>query len=512
MLLAILSPLRLFAQTELQIALAIAPGDTDRFWVQIPSGYSADHPPALLIWWHQLGGSQFEMRDYSNYDGLANARGWIAASHFGPNDRHWNVAQTQNHCQVMMDWLRDNGYPFSVDSIYMIGGSMGGAAGQVWNNNHCGIHDYMAAASAGGSQILDCQLRQEQYLAGIGVDAPDTNRSMRAAFGGLPADSAAVAFAYHRASAIHLADTSQSMHFNSLNLPVFNTWGHTLAESLAYGEPAAQWDLLRRASGADSTLDSCSGIAGHGVNIMNADSVVSWLSHFRRNPFPEELSINADNSDEYYWTRVELRDSLHTFGRYGVWRNVDQRRVDITLVRNIRRIEIECQFPWPWDSLCGNWINLDSANTSETTILFTGIPWSGVFPVSVTCNGESLAVVRPTLDALEIRPAHGGYYCVRFAPLSVPATRDPLPGDLRLLTAYPNPFNAQLSLQIESRVAGLREIQLYDISGRLAKTLTVAVAPGLQRTALSADGLATGIYFVRLSGSTQPPLKIVLLK
>lgn len=507
MVLLFCSASALWAQTELQIDTTIAPGDIDHFWAQIPAGYSADRPPALLIWWHQLGGTQFEMRDYSDYDLLANQRGWIAASQYGPNDRHWNTAQAQNHCKAMMDWLRNNGYPFSLDSIYMIGGSMGGAAGQVWNNNHCGINDYLAAASAGGSQILDCQLRQEQYLAGIGIDHPDTNRSMRVAFGGLPADCAAVAFAYHRASAICFADTSQSMHFNSLHLPIFNTWGATAAETLAYGNPAGVWDSLRRASHADITVDSCSGLAGHGVAIMNQGGVVEWLRQFRRNPYPEALSINADNSDEYYWTRVELRDTLHTFGRYGIRRNLEQRAMDITLVRNIRLIDIECQFPWTWDSLSGDWINLDSILTPVTTVRFSGVP-----AVQSVMRNHQPVPFTYSMDTLVISPAPGGRYRIIFESGAVQGEPNAVPFDCRIASAYPNPFNSEMTLQIESRWAGQQEIQLYDITGRMAKSMTVALNPGIQRVNLSANGLSTGIYFVRLSGSEQNPLKIVLLK
>ena len=215
------------AQQLFETTTVTAFGDTALFRVQIPSGYDREHPPAIIVGWHALGGSQTEIFGWG-YAEICEQRGWILASHMGPNDRHWNTRLAQLHCRAMLDWLTDH-FPFSLDSIYMCGGSMGGAAGQVWHNNNCAYDDYLIAATAGGSQILDCQLRQEQYLA-----SADTNRSMRVAFGGFPFESDSIAYEYHRYSAVHLADTLESMHFNCLTVPVWSNWSEEQWEWDAY--------------------------------------------------------------------------------------------------------------------------------------------------------------------------------------------------------------------------------------------------------------------------------------
>ncbi|HEY3294611.1 MAG TPA: T9SS type A sorting domain-containing protein [bacterium] len=485
--------------------LVLAEGDTDRFWMQVPDQYASSAPPAILIWWHQLGGTQYEMRDYTRFDDLANQHGWIAASHFGPNDRHWDTRKAQDHCRAMLDWIMQR-YPFSRDSIYMIGGSMGGAAGQVWHNNHCGISDYLIAASAGGSQILDCQLRQEQYLA-----SGDTNRSMRTAFGGVPGDpdSAAFLYEYHRYSAVHLRDTTQSMHFNSLHLPVYNTWGSTDFEWQAYGYPAQAWDTLRINSSADTTVCQPSGIPGHGLEVLTQDSVVRWLSGFSVNRFPRDLSINADEDDEYYWTRVTLASHEHTFGRYGATQDFAGRRLDIHLLRNIASVEIEFAFPWPdFDSLSGIWQNDDSSATPTITVTLRDVP--AIRSVQGP-DGEPVpfSYMYPTAT---IAVGHSGHYSVLFEPQRVEPRGAATPAEMRLVSAYPNPFNSQITLEIECSGAVRQAIRIYDITGRAVKTVEVALNPGVQRVMVSGEGLASGVYFVATGRNGQSPLKIVLLK
>jgi hypothetical protein len=477
-------------QTQIDTFALSAYGDTARFWAQIPAGYDPQHPPAILIWWHQFGGSRFEMRDYTEFDDRAHDRGWIAACHFGPNDRHWNTARAQEHCRTMLDWIAAR-YPFSRDSIYMIGGSMGGAAGQVWHNNNCGPEDYFIAATAGASQILDCQLRQEQYLA-----AGDTNVSMREAFGGLPAERDSVAFQYHRASAIFFADTSQSMHFNSLHLPVWNTWGATAAESTAHGFPAVLWDSLRRAGGADTTLAHGSDLGGHGLSIMPADSICNWLSGFSANRYPDEISINADEDDSYYWTSAWLMHSDTVFGRYAVRKDSARRLLEVTLVRNIAALDVDFAFPWPlFDSLnCVVHVGEEEPQTVGLTLARIAPPERFVIRSGETPSWNYLSGV------LSLTLHGGAEFTIIFQTGDAPERVPAVPSKLRIVRAYPIPFNSTVVLEIESPTAIVRDLVLFDLLGRAALSKPIALSPGIQRISLSAGGLTSGVYYARLRG------------
>ncbi len=508
--------LPLIAQTEYMLYDTTA-SDTFEFWMRTPVGYDSTRPPAILVWWHGYGANSLELRDGTDFDTLCGQRGWIAASFRGPYDgKHYQCRRGQHQADSMLTWAMSTA-PFSMDSIYMAGSSMGAAAGQVWHNNHCGIHDFMAAAVVGGSPILDCELRQKQY-----VNNGHTLDAMRAVFGGFPWDSDSIRHEYHRASAVRLADTSEtmdnpdtteSMHFNALHLPVYNTWGTTdncwSCEWYAYGRPAQKLDTLRRFDHADTTMTFCSGIDGHGYNVLRDDSVVMWLSSFRVNRFPADISINADEDDEYYWTRVRLDTQRFVMGRYGVKRSFDDRRLDINLVRNVASLEVEFAFPWPqFDSLSGTWMNFDSAHVQQVQILLTGVPAVR----SVKGPDGAALPFNYHADTLSLSLRHSGNHTVYFGPQGADDRHAGKPTKWRLISAYPNPFNSQIALELESPLAVKQEIRLYDITGRIAKTLTASLSPGVQRVMISGEGLSSGIYFVAFPNSEQAPVKIVLLK
>ncbi|RPH92754.1 T9SS C-terminal target domain-containing protein [candidate division KSB1 bacterium] len=495
------------AQTVIDTSWVLPNTDTLRFWAQIPANYSREHPPAILIYWHQLGGIQYEMRDASTFDTEALDRGWIAACHRGNQERHWNTARAQMHCRLMLDCIAER-FPFCRDSIYMFGGSMGGAGGMIWHNNNCGPDDYLIAATAGGSPILDAQYRAEQYLA-LG----DTNRSMRAAFGGLPSERDSVRFEYNRASAVHFADTTRSMHFNGLYLPIYATHGTEQGEIDAYGIPLGWLDSLREFDNADTTWFYSAGHAGHGINLLDADSVCNWLSAFTANRYPDAVSINADENDSYYWTDVELMQNDTVFGRYVVIKDSALRRIEATYIRNVAAITVNIIFPWPefqeTDSLrCV--MNVGNSPLETSTLVLAGIPEPDtimrVSGVNVMSTYED--------SALTIRAGADAEFILYYYEDSVSAVAPPavIPQVLRIVSAYPNPFNSEIALDVESPLAGSREILLHNITGQLVRTLTVNLKPGMQRVLLSGNGLASGTYFLTMPAASQAPIRIVLLK
>jgi hypothetical protein len=79
---------------------------------------------------------------------------------------------------------------------------------------------------------------------------------------------------------------------------------------------------------------------------------------------------------------------------------------------------------------------------------------------------------------------------------------------------FPNPFNPvttfRLAVPTEARV----KVTLYDVAGRVVRELVDAeFEPGYHPVAVSADGLASGVYFCRMeSGSFHETTKLLLLK
>jgi len=82
------------------------------------------------------------------------------------------------------------------------------------------------------------------------------------------------------------------------------------------------------------------------------------------------------------------------------------------------------------------------------------------------------------------------------------------------LSAYPNPFNPTASVEFAIPSASEVDLQVYDVTGRLASNLADGFfAPGIYRFKFDGSNLSSGVYFARLqAGEFVRTLKIVLMK
>ena len=92
-------------------------------------------------------------------------------------------------------------------------------------------------------------------------------------------------------------------------------------------------------------------------------------------------------------------------------------------------------------------------------------------------------------------------------------TAAPLPQSLAL-SAYPNPFNPVTTLTLHVPRTGLARLDVYDITGRLVRTLNDRVLSAGEHTfTLNAASLSSGIYFARLQcGAQTASCKIALVR
>ena len=105
---------------------------------------------------------------------------------------------------------------------------------------------------------------------------------------------------------------------------------------------------------------------------------------------------------------------------------------------------------------------------------------------------------------------------IAYAP---PSEETASPVGLSLEEAYPNPFNPTTTIRFSTREAGVVNLRIYDVGGRLVESLVSGPTPAgehaVEWDGRSANGNAAsvGVYFVRLEwgGKTQMK-KIVLLK
>ncbi|OGC92833.1 MAG: hypothetical protein A2W25_01230 [candidate division Zixibacteria bacterium RBG_16_53_22] len=89
-----------------------------------------------------------------------------------------------------------------------------------------------------------------------------------------------------------------------------------------------------------------------------------------------------------------------------------------------------------------------------------------------------------------------------------------MPAVAALMSAYPNPFNASITISYSLPAPGPVSLDIYDILGRKVATLFEGVMPaGESRAFWNAKEMPSGLYFARLIvGERQETVRMVLLK
>jgi len=89
-----------------------------------------------------------------------------------------------------------------------------------------------------------------------------------------------------------------------------------------------------------------------------------------------------------------------------------------------------------------------------------------------------------------------------------------LPSEFAIDGPYPNPFNPTATIGFALPEASLVKLEIYDVSGRLVKTLIDGTrSAGNHSVTFNADGLASGLYIYRLqAGQHTASGKMVLMK
>jgi hypothetical protein len=91
--------------------------------------------------------------------------------------------------------------------------------------------------------------------------------------------------------------------------------------------------------------------------------------------------------------------------------------------------------------------------------------------------------------------------------------RPEIPQEINV-NVYPNPFNSQSQITFSVPRSGKAGINLYNLSGQKVRNIANGhYAPGEHTVMLNGEGLASGIYFVRVeAGEMRAVKKIVLMK
>ncbi len=88
-------------------------------------------------------------------------------------------------------------------------------------------------------------------------------------------------------------------------------------------------------------------------------------------------------------------------------------------------------------------------------------------------------------------------------------------GNFSLISAYPNPFNSELTIEFFVDVAGRYSIEVYNILGqRTADICEAGLSPGRHRVHWDSGDTGSGIYLIKISGPQDRNIyqKVVLMK
>ena len=275
---------------EIFIEYLMMDGDTiDVFSYQIPESYDGFTACALIVAFHQWGGNE-NSTYYTTFDEEANSRGWIFMSPYGGSNNNYNHQGAQEMVKNEIIWMMES-YNIDSDRIYMVGGSMGGAAGMIYANNHLNPSEPMVAATASGSGILDCERRAIEM---------DGNNSMIEWFGG---NWDEVPFEYHRNSAIYFEDSTRSMHYNLQYTPIYLDFGASEPHRIHAEEMYAIMLDYNQNMWIDTDP-----VGSHGFSVMEEEHVCDWLSEFSLETNPNSLFLNLDEPSRAYW--IESKNQI----------------------------------------------------------------------------------------------------------------------------------------------------------------------------------------------------------
>jgi hypothetical protein len=112
----------------------------------------------------------------------------------------------------------------------------------------------------------------------------------------------------------------------------------------------------------------------------------------------------------------------------------------------------------------------------------------------------------------DIPLAEDGEYIIVFEPQAVESQNQPVVQDYAILAAFPNPFNAEVSLRIFARRSSVRQLLLFNIHGQIVNSMSVQLQPGKNLVLLNASSFGSGIYFATIQDEAIRPLKLVHLR
>jgi len=129
------------------------------------------------------------------------------------------------------------------------------------------------------------------------------------------------------------------------------------------------------------------------------------------------------------------------------------------------------------------------SETEMSQTLRTGLPWRDIDRLAIAVSSFSATVGSPVLS-------FSSY----------------VPEALTLNQNYPNPFNPSTTIRFELAAREQVRLAIYDVAGRrVAEILNQTLPAGVHQVEFDGTGLASGVYFYRISTSTVSSTRSMML-
>jgi hypothetical protein len=132
--------------------------------------------------------------------------------------------------------------------------------------------------------------------------------------------------------------------------------------------------------------------------------------------------------------------------------------------------------------------------------------------VNVILNDRIGLAFSPTFTSYTLTPLSPAFTSINHCSVPDPEGRNGFSSsnvNADSFALYPNPALDNFNFDVYADAAGMRELTLHDLSGRLVLNRSVSVAPGKNTLAFSTAGLQPGIYLLRFEGRDEI-LKLVV--
>jgi len=172
---------------------------------------------------------------------------------------------------------------------------------------------------------------------------------------------------------------------------------------------------------------------------------------------------------------------------------------------------------YSWDNYSQFWIMQNDRGIFPNAPATFNSGWSSHSPYSADFDGDGwndiailnfVRIPRSCLLRIYFNNQQGGF---SENPLGIENSSEHPVTDYKLQN-YPNPFNNTTVINYDLPAATLVKLAVYNAKGELVKTLINAwQGKGLHSTDFNANGLNSGVYFVKLSGEKMNVNKKILL-